>query len=1759
MSEPRSSTASVHAPLDEQQPDLFAHSRFAARTAPLSDDPSLDAHAPSAEQTGVHSAALSKGPAGGSSVRARIAAVERQASEDGDCAAAGRSTPQRRPSLAAVQGQHETSPVPFSVTQDAQGELGALRPASATRASSSNRTSTTSDASIPSAPSYTRPPSAVDSPLLSTPSVSRSTSPTPAPPPASSRTLSSAALAALADSPVRARPRPPLPAKSAARPPSTRISSAYTDETSLSRATSPRSRASSAASSSLPSIANRSSVASIGHTGALLAEAAEEPSAPSPATPVPPEVEPAPSSLAQPRARPPLSTTLSAPRTPSSSRASSAVYTPSSLANGSSWTRASSGGFSTADDMANGSGFDWLTATPATTASYTSPSSSSQASPAVPSQMSAGEDAPPFASSKRAPAVPLRLEPASLAPPSLPTPAQAETLAGLGIGFPPSFASQLPPSSARPSFDGEGEFARELARLSAYAQSLPSPLPPLSAHSQLAPPTEWGELAPPTATAAPTTDDRTLVLPSSTVRPASSGSRATEQAPSPVPALPLRLETQNLAPAPRPRRSAGLRAREASGASSLYSNSPLAERQPSLLSIPAGASRAPILRGQPSLDQLMSPGGMTTDGESFPYPHGFAYGETTDFVETTDVDATEDDEDDEDESFGLPRPALRGSRAPQVPMPAFAGGHGAFSSLEAPSSQESSLVLPSPAIEKAQAGGTASSLWGHDEPAWLGLGIGMNAGADVEPVVEDVVDWSGKAIDRKELPPATTHLILSRCTTPFEIAPLLTLAIPTLLHGLVVLDLGSCGLSEVPSAIAACVFLEELNLSGNSFATGTLPVFLGTLPALALLLADECNLTTLPSSLASLGRLHTLALRNNRLKALPAWLARLGALETLLVDGNPFHWQFQSVIRPLLCAPLADALPTPSPALAPASVPVSRRPSLAPSPHLTPASLAPSPRPMPTSLSPDSAALVTSPPLASPAPFFRSTSATPIYNAFSSPPSQVDLVEAFKASVSSGRDRHASGSVQASVTASPLMSPAVSPPMSPPMSPPLGPSPALSGSESAAATGEKREKRKWGRLLKKVSASRLRSGSNASKPPLVPPPPLRPGALEAESRTFSQPVTRGEESDAERGGGRMFGSVGKKGKRRFGSTRNSAVEGSMALHGDRTAPVSKRRSFLLLDAFVAPPSPRGPSAPSKAPQNYSNALQSILAYLRDLDDLSPASDPSLQPVPPVDSSAFAPPPLRHSPSLGALSPGDSNSAARPASPANAMRRAQSTRRLPSAGSSTAGSMYRSSSFRVSQSYDTDLPDPSEPSPADTAKKPAVDDPVKREAVLNEIVQTEQSYLRGLEELCGIYVASASVPVSGSANGGRKDTVLPSVERRAVFGNIEAIRDFHRKVLLPDLLAANRAGGDSVVVAGHIGDVFVQHASFMKIYSSYINSFDDALARIQTWAKTSGRSRSNTSTSASGSSPALGSLNAFDATAGLPSTLSSSQKKRIKSWLKRCRAHPSHSQISLESYLLLPIQRIPRYRLLLETLLSATPELFPVDAAPVTSSPLAQDALAEPDDPHQVIARAVREMDEVAVTLNESKRENEGRAQLVHWQNRLVTRFRSPLVQPHRTLLRSGNLTLVRAVKRSVVQTEPPLPDPNRPTSEKPAAETAELHTLLQENKHMSLIGLLCTDLLVLVKAPPPPLDQDPNSPVELYTVLRLNSSQPLGAGTPRSEPPASFFGAAGDMIRLKVGDKAICYLQCPGVDKAKARKDSLQWVNAINLQFQVNT
>lgn len=78
-------------------------------------------------------------------------------------------------------------------------------------------------------------------------------------------------------------------------------------------------------------------------------------------------------------------------------------------------------------------------------------------------------------------------------------------------------------------------------------------------------------------------------------------------------------------------------------------------------------------------------------------------------------------------------------------------------------------------------------------------------------------------------------------------------------------------------------------------------------------------------------------------------------------------------------------------------------------------------------------------------------------------------------------------------------------------------------------------------------------------------------------------------------------------------------------------------------------------------------------------------------------------------------------------------------------------------------------------------------------------------------------------------------------------------------------------------------------------------------------------------------------------------------------------------------------------MLLESLLACTP----------------LDESAAVLQPHPIISTALELVSGVATYMNEKKRESEGQQQLLYWQGRIGNKFRSPLVQPHRTLIRDG--------------------------------------------------------------------------------------------------------------------------------------------------------
>jgi hypothetical protein len=100
----------------------------------------------------------------------------------------------------------------------------------------------------------------------------------------------------------------------------------------------------------------------------------------------------------------------------------------------------------------------------------------------------------------------------------------------------------------------------------------------------------------------------------------------------------------------------------------------------------------------------------------------------------------------------------------------------------------------------------------------------------------------------------------------------------------------------------------------------------------------------------------------------------------------------------------------------------------------------------------------------------------------------------------------------------------------------------------------------------------------------------------------------------------------------------------------------------------------------------------------------------------------------------------------------------------------------------------------------------------------------------------IYIKPGSVPVNLITSvGSSKDTVVPSSERKIVFSGVEALFSFHHESFLPaleiaaapmmrpsDALQETDADGQlSSDIAKAVGNVFLKHVAFLKMYSSYI--------------------------------------------------------------------------------------------------------------------------------------------------------------------------------------------------------------------------------------------------------------------------------------------------------------------------------------------------
>lgn len=529
--------------------------------------------------------------------------------------------------------------------------------------------------------------------------------------------------------------------------------------------------------------------------------------------------------------------------------------------------------------------------------------------------------------------------------------------------------------------------------------------------------------------------------------------------------------------------------------------------------------------------------------------------------------------------------------------------------------------------------------------------------------------------------------------------------------------------------------------------------------------------------------------------------------------------------------------------------------------------------------------------------------------------------------------------------------------------------------------------------------------------------------------------------------------------------------------GDKRQPTairSKRASFLpfgahptALDGVLCDDNTSIYSSKQDDANNRRN-VRSLLQYLEDLSDLNPVQ----RRMSSVLSLAQS-----HLSDISTSSVDISRSGSETTSPA-------------SSGPSTDDEDCFTSSARSKKNVD-DVTDYAQPAKAK-------DDPHRRAHIVSEIITTEETYVKTLKEMVDIYVLPSSML---DAN---RQPVIPAAEQRHVFSNVEGIFRFHKDAFLPALRAAaqplimqerlnldnandmQRFSLATAMVSEQVAQTFERHAAFFRMYTSYVNNVDAAQRRVAQWLA----SPPGSQTLRGGVGLRRESHTSIEGQTAQPSALQPKERKRIRAFLHRARMDPHHSQLSFEAYLHLPVQRIPRYRLLFEDLARVCPPERLSDG--------------------RSILNALSSISSVAAMMNESKRQSEMDQKLLQWQDKIQGHWPSPLVQPHRKLIHDGPLTLKRIVSRVPSFCVPrrailgdaatldgvedvamlQIADATRADDERQSsrmmleAGMLQIHHLEQQAVLRNVELILCNDITVVV-------ERSRTGSVDLFAVLRI--------------------------------------------------------------------
>ncbi|CAO2596004.1 FYVE, RhoGEF and PH domain-containing protein 3 [Lemmus lemmus] len=166
------------------------------------------------------------------------------------------------------------------------------------------------------------------------------------------------------------------------------------------------------------------------------------------------------------------------------------------------------------------------------------------------------------------------------------------------------------------------------------------------------------------------------------------------------------------------------------------------------------------------------------------------------------------------------------------------------------------------------------------------------------------------------------------------------------------------------------------------------------------------------------------------------------------------------------------------------------------------------------------------------------------------------------------------------------------------------------------------------------------------------------------------------------------------------------------------------------------------------------------------------------------------------------------------------------------------------------------------------------DPQKLLHIAQELLHTEEAYMRRLHLLDQVFCTKLT------------EAGIPPEVTTGIFSNISSIYRFHGQFLLPELQKRITEEWDT---NPRLGDILQKLAPFLKMYGEYVKNFDRAMGLVSTWTQRSPQ---------------------------FNDVIHSIQKQEV------C------GNLTLQHHMLEPVQRVPRYELLLKDYLKRLPRDAP---------------------------------------------------------------------------------------------------------------------------------------------------------------------------------------------------------------------------------------